>query len=121
MLWLVQAKFGAAGEGDGGDETEAGIGDWAAEFYAAFFEVGDGGIDVVAHEIEPVVAFLLCRVHADFGGREAEDEPAVACVDVGEFESVPEECAYFFGVVGVDQSVGAGDHGLAPWVNSLGT
>jgi hypothetical protein len=54
-------------------------------------------------------------VHADFGGREAENEPAVASVDVGEFERVAEESAYFFGVVGVDQSVGAGDHGLPPW------
>jgi hypothetical protein len=33
---------------------------------------------------------------------------------VGEFECVAEECAYFFGVIGVDQSVGAGDHGLPP-------
>ena len=47
VLGLVEAKFGAAGEGDGGDETEPGIGDRAAEFYAALFEIGNGGIDVV--------------------------------------------------------------------------
>ena len=85
MLRLVQAKFGAAGQRERGDETEAGVGDRAAEFYAALFEIGDGGIDVVTQEIEFVVASLLSRVHADFGGWEAEDEPAVACVDVGEF------------------------------------
>ena len=112
MFRLVQAEFGAAGEGDGGDETEAGVGDRAAELYATLFEIGDGGIDVVAQEVKLVVASLLRRVHADFGRREAEDEPAVACVNVGEFECVAEECAYFFGVVGVDQRVGAGDHGL---------
>ena len=85
MLRLIQAKFGAAGECDRGDETEAGVGDRAAEFYAALFEIGDGGIDVVAQEVEFIVASLLSRVHADFGGREAEDEPAVACVYLGEF------------------------------------
>ena len=97
MLGLIQAKFGAAGKRDGGDKTEAGVGDRAAEFYAALFEIGDGGIDVVAQEVEFVVASLFGRVHADFGRREAEDEPAVACIDVGEFECVAEECAYFFG------------------------
>jgi hypothetical protein len=39
----------------------------------------------------------------------------VACVDGGEFEDVAEECADFFGVIAVNQSVGAGDHGLPPW------
>jgi hypothetical protein len=110
VLGLVQAEFGATGERDGGDEAKAGIGDRAAEFHATLFEIGDGGLDVVAQQVELLVASLLGRMHADFGGRQAEDEPAVACVDVGEFECVAEECAYFFGVIGMDQSVGAGDH-----------
>jgi len=116
MLRLVQAEFGAAGERERSDETEAGVGDRAGEFYATLFEIAHGGIDVVAQEVQLVVASLLRRVHADFGRRETEDEPTMACVDVGEFESVAEECAYFFGVVEVDQSVGAGDHGLPPLV-----
>ena len=95
MLGLVQAEFGAAGERERGDETEAGVADRGAELYATLFEIGDGGIDVVAQEVKLVVASLLSWVHADFGGREAENEPAVASVDVGEFERVAEESAYW--------------------------
>jgi hypothetical protein len=119
VLGLVQAEFGAAGERERGDETEAGVGDRGAELYATLFEIGDGGIDVVAQEVKLVVASLLSWVHADFGGREAENEPAVASVDVGEFERVAEESAYFFGVIRVDQSVGAGDHDLPLWEIAL--
>jgi hypothetical protein len=54
-----------------GDETEAGVSNGAAEFYATLFEIGYGGIDVVTQQVELVVASLLGRVHADFGRREA--------------------------------------------------
>jgi hypothetical protein len=36
----------------------------------------------------------------------------VACVDGGQLEDVAEECADFFGVIAVNQSVSAGDQGL---------
>src|ERR1700744_4186928 len=46
-----------------------------------------------------------------FGGWEGENQPAVAGVDVMEAESVAEKGAFGFGVGGVDDYVGAGDHG----------
>ena len=111
MFGLVKAELGAAGKSERGDEAEAGVGDGSRELYSAAFEIGDGGVDVVAQEVELVVASLFGGVHADFGGRKRENEPAVACVDGGKFEGVAKEGADFVSVVAVNQSVGAGDQG----------
>src|ERR1700722_607370 len=50
-----------------------------------------------------------------FGGRQSEDQPAVAGVDGGEIEDVAEEGAVGVRVGGVEDDVGAGDHLGAPF------
>lgn len=110
MLWLVQPELGSAWKRDGSHEAETGFGDWAAELYASGSEVGDCGFDVVAHQVELGVSSLFGWMDAQLGGREGEDEPAVAGVNGGKFEDVAKEGADFFGVVGVEEGVRAGDH-----------
>src|ERR1700680_3368235 len=50
-----------------------------------------------------------------FGGRQGEDQPAVAGVDGGEIEDVAEEGAVGFRVRGVEDDVGAGEHVGVPF------
>ncbi len=113
MPGLVETEFCASGKSDGCDGTEASFRDRSAEFDAVALEVCDGGLDFVAHQVHLVVASLLRRMNAEFGGRERKDEPAMAGIDRRKFENVAKEGADFFGVVAVDQGVGAGDHRLS--------
>ena len=113
MLRLVKAKFRAAGKRDGRCEAEACLGDWAPEFYAPLFEIAHRGFHIVTNQVELAMTSLLCRVDSQFGGRQGEDQPAVAGVDGGKFEDVAEKCADFFGVVGVENRVSTGDHSWA--------
>ena len=52
-------------------------------------------------------------VGGDFGGRQGEDQPAMAGIDRGELEHLVEERADAVRVLGVDDRVRAGDHVLA--------
>ena len=112
MLRLVEPEFGAAGKRDGRCEAEACLGDWAPEFYAPLFEIAHRGFHIVTNQVELAMTSLLCRVDSQLGGRQGEDQPAVAGVDGGKFEDIAEKCADFFGVVGVENRVSTGDHAV---------
>src|SRR5260370_27011264 len=64
----------------------------------------------VAHEIEFMRAILTGRVECGFGGRQREDQPAVACIHRLEPENVPEEGAVGFRILAVNNDVSARDH-----------
>ena len=73
-------------------------------------ELGDRRADVVAHQVELVMAGLVGGVHGQLCGRQGDDGPAVAGVDRREFEDVSDERANRVCVLGEDDRVGAGDH-----------
>ena len=82
-------------------------------------ELGDGGIEVVAHERDLVAdagvgGRTLGRVHPDLGRRQGEDEPALAVVDVLPTEDVAHDGAHGVGLGGVEQGVYAGDRHERP-------
>ena len=66
--------------------------------------------DVVAHEVELVMSFSASGWTATSDGRQAEDQPAVADVDVRQADDVAQELAIGVGVRAVDDGVRAGDH-----------
>jgi hypothetical protein len=68
-------------------------------------------LQVLAHEIEFVLAMVIGRVEGGFCRREREDQPAVAGVYGVEAEDVAKKCAVCIGVLAVDDYVGAGNHG----------
>src|ERR1700720_3406744 len=113
MLRLVEPELGAAGKRDRSHQAEARLGDWPAEFYTPLFEIGHRGFHIVTNQVELAMTSLLCRVDSQFGWRQGEDQPAVAGVDGGKVEDIAEKCADFFGVVGVENRVSAGDHSWA--------
>lgn len=46
-----------------------------------------------SHQVELMEIVALAAMDAELGGRQFEDQPAVAAVDAGNFQDVPEECA----------------------------
>jgi len=56
---------------------------------------------------------VVGRMRGQFGGRQGEDEPAVAGVDRRELEHVSDECTNRVSVLGEDDCAGAGDHAFA--------
>ena len=89
-----------------------GVGDRRDELDALGLEVGHGGLDVVAHQIELVATAVVGRrgVAGELGGRQREDQPAAAGVDRARAEDLVEEGARGLGVLREDDRVGAGDH-----------
>ncbi|MBI4909463.1 MAG: hypothetical protein HY820_37945 [Acidobacteria bacterium] len=75
------------------------------------FHCIDKGIDIVAHQVELVNAVLLPGVHRHLGGRQSEDQPALAGVDVREAQNVFQEGAVGFRILRIDDGMGASDHG----------
>jgi len=90
---FVEGELAAVWQLDRCAEPPAFVADRAAELDALALELGDRRVDVIAHEIELVMAGVVGRVDGQLGGRESEDEPAVAGVDRRELEDVADECA----------------------------
>src|SRR6185369_2896829 len=76
---------------------------------------------IVAHEIELSPeeglprrpgGFAVRGMDCELRGRQAEDQPAMADIDRGEFEDVAKERAVRFRIGTVKKNVGAGDHGI---------
>src|SRR5208282_2952435 len=119
MFWLVDADFAAAGERERGELSPTLL-VYIRDSYVLRLQIVQRCGEVVAHEVELVLVVLFGIVECGFGGREGEDQPAVACVNGREFEDIAKEGAVGFGVFGVDHDVCAVDHGCA-WLRVRAT
>ena len=111
MLRLGESELAPSRKSDRGEQSKAFVADRAAELDSLSLELGNGRMDVVAHEIELVATGLVSRVSGELSGWEGEDEPAVMRVNPWELEDVPEEGAELLGILRVDDRVNAEDHG----------
>jgi hypothetical protein len=111
---LIDAELAAARKCDLRQMTPTHVPDGAAP-YSVPFHRRDERMDVGAHEVELVDAVLPRRVDGHFRRGEAEDEPPVSDVDVGEPQNVPEERAIRFRFTAVDYRMGADDHAHLLW------
>jgi hypothetical protein len=84
---LVDPELRAARQLDRGDQAPALIADLRARHALCPHRV-DELLDVLAHQIELVLAAGLGRVHGDLGGRQREDQPTVAGVGGAELEDI---------------------------------
>ena len=53
---------------------------------------------------------LINRMECDLGGREREDQPALAGIDGTKSQDLPTECAIRLGILAVEKDVSAGNH-----------
>lgn len=109
MLGLIDAELTAARQGQAGDRAPALFVDGGAG-HVLSFQVGDQGVDVVAHQEELVFLVLVGRVHGDFGWRQREDQPPMTGVDLRILQHVAQECAVGLGILAVDDDVRAVNH-----------
>jgi transcriptional regulator with XRE-family HTH domain len=114
MHRLVQPKLAATGQSNRGDEPEAFVADRPGDVDSLRFQIGDGGVDVIAHEVELVLASFVGRMGRQLRGRQGEDQPAAAGIDGRELEHVSEERAIPLCVPSEDDCVHASDHVRTP-------
>ena len=72
-------------------------------------ELGQGDVEVGAHQVKLVVA-VLPRVDCKLGGRQAEDQPAASRIDRFETKDVAQEGAVSVGVRAFDDRVRSNEH-----------
>ena len=63
-----------------------------------------------SHQVERLRTVLLGGMHRHFRRRQREDQPAVAGIDVREFENVAQEGAIGIGILAVNDDVCTVDH-----------
>src|SRR5918999_927500 len=110
MAWLVQTERAAAGQRECGEQAPAFVADRLGELDALVLELGDRRVDVVAHEVQLVLAVPVDRVHGKLGRRQGKDQPAVTGIHGRPSQDFTEELARLLGTVAVDNRVYAGDH-----------
>jgi hypothetical protein len=114
---LVEHDLDAAGQSEHDGDAPAFVLGLALHLDAFRPQLTDRGPDVIARQGELVAHSRLVGrpfggMHPELRGRQGEDEPAVAGVDVLPAEDVAERRAKRVGLRGVEQSVGASDsHG----------
>src|SRR3954469_7069950 len=120
---LVQPESSPTGQVDGGDEPPALLRHTATELDAPGFELANGGLYVVAHEIQLIAAATRRRrVRGELGRGEREDEPAVSGVNRSQPEDVGEEGPVGGRGFGVEDRVNAGDrHQVDCFTAALGS
>src|SRR5688572_8897259 len=75
------------------------------------FQIFNQGIDILTHQVE-LVKGLFVGMHRDLGGWQCEDEPAIAYVNMPEFEDLPEELAVSVCVFRINNYMGTVDHSI---------
>src|ERR1700722_5560563 len=108
---LVQTDLTRARHLQSDQASEALVFDARAEFDPLGREFGHGALDVVAHQVQLVMAGrgaagrvsrIPRRMNTEFGRGQFEDEPAPVGVDIRKAEKVAEEGPRLLGVLGVD-------------------
>ena len=90
---LVEAEFVAVGHPDGSRKPPAFLTDGSADVDALAFELSDGRLDVIAHEVELVVTSIVRWMGGQLCGREREDRPPLARIRRRKLEHVSKERA----------------------------
>ena len=80
MPGLVNGKLRAVRQADCCEKPPALIGDIPGHFGSLAFQLGEGGLNVVTHEVELVMARTVSRVNSKLGRGQSENEPASARV-----------------------------------------
>jgi MFS family permease len=108
---LIDRKLRAVRQADGREQPPALIGDVPGHFDSLASQLGQGGLDVVTHEIELVMALTLGWMNRELSRRQSEDEPAASRVCRWHTEHVSEERADLLGLFREDDRMDSGDHG----------
>jgi hypothetical protein len=110
MLWLVESEVGSARDGEGGHKAPSLVADRSGELNPLLLQLLDRSLDVVAHQIELMVAIRLRGMDRKLRWRELEDEPLASGVNRRKAEYIANECPGGFRIVREDDCVRPDDH-----------
>jgi hypothetical protein len=110
VLRLIEPEVTPAGQSDRGLEAEALFADGPGEVDSLAFQFCDGGVYVITHEVQLVLAALFGRMGRQLRRWQREDQPAATGIDGGELHDVSEEGAIPLRVGGEDDCVHSCDH-----------
>ena len=117
---LVDGELRAVRQPDRGQQPPALVGDVPRHLGSLAPQLGERGVDVVAHQVELVTALTVGRVNGELGGRQGEDEPAAAGVHRWQAEHVREERTDLLGLRGEHDRMHPGDHGTSLLLRAWG-
>jgi hypothetical protein len=101
MARLINAKFSSARQSKSRDQAPAKILDRFTPDPMLAHLCNEPG-NVVAHQIKFMEVVLFGRMHCDLGGRESEDQPAMADIHVGQLQHVTQKGAIRFRIGAVN-------------------
>jgi hypothetical protein len=107
---LVNGKFRAVWKADRRQESPALIGDVPRYFGSLVFQFGESGVDVVAHQVELVMALPIGWMYSELGRRQGKDKPATARVCRRHAEHIREERTDLLGFWRKHDRMHPGDH-----------
>src|SRR5581483_5509693 len=110
MLGLVQTELAAVGNANCRRPSPALFGDGSRRFDALLTKLGQGCVEVIAHQIELVRIVGIRRMHGQLGRREREDGPATAGIHRAQRQHVAKERTNCFSASRVYERVNTGDH-----------
>jgi hypothetical protein len=110
MPGLINSQLRSVRQADRGKKPPALIADITCHFDSLAPQLGQGGLNVVTHEVELVMACTLSWVNGKFGRGQSENEPASARISRRHAQYVCEERAHFRGIRGKHDGMYARDH-----------
>ena len=110
MFGLVQPELSTTGNSDEGHQAEARLLHGGA-FHSLALQFLDGLRDVVTHQVQLVMDFILRRVYAKFSRRQRKNEPAMSSIYRAQVEDIAKEGAHLLCIIGIDKRMNSGNHG----------
>jgi DNA-binding CsgD family transcriptional regulator len=108
--WLVDRELGAVRQPDRRQQAPALVGDVPGHLDALRPQLRERSLDVVAHQVQLVMAGPALRMDRQLGRGQREDEPAAARVHGRQLQHIGEERPYLFRGGREDDRMHPGDH-----------
>lgn len=107
---LINGEVRAVWQADRRKKPPALVADITCHFDSLAPQLSEGGLDVVTHEVELVMACPISGVNGQLGRGQGENEPASTRVRRPHAQYVGEECADLLGVRGKHDRMYSRDH-----------
>ena len=106
---LIYGELAASGQSHGGEPAPALIVNLAANPDTLVAELGQGRIEVGAHQVQRMLS-VLAGVHRELAGRQGENQPAASHVNRFETKDVANESTVGIRVRAFDDRVRTDEH-----------
>src|SRR6266566_3880196 len=110
VAWLVDRQLRAGRQLYRGEQPPALVADRVGDGHAPGDKVRQRLLEVIAHQVELVLPQPLGWMYCDLGGRQLEDQPAIAGADACKSEHVTDEDPISLRIGAVENDVCSVDH-----------